>query len=366
MSERGAKPNVHPVRARVLKAISAFTSPLLPDDYLEMINPLWSTREVRGRVEELNREAGDATTVLIRPGHTWPGHEPGQYLRIGFDVDGIRHWRAYSITSDPGREDGFISITPKLVAEGKVSPYVNRDLRPGTIVVLSDVEGQFVLPDPRPDKLLFISAGSGITPIMAMLRFLDREDELKDAVHLHSAPTPGNVIFGDRMRDLDQRNDGLRLHIQHTRDGGRITPDRLDELCPDWRERQTFLCGPAGMLDDFEPLWKEEDLEERLHMERFQPVIGGDGSSEGTGGTIKFLKSGVEVESDGSQPILVAGEEAGLELDFGCRMGVCHTCIGTLCSGKLRDMRSGEVHGEEGETVRICINAAEGPVELAL
>ena len=122
MAERGAKPNVHPLRARALRAISAFTSPLLPDDYLELINPLWSTRELRGRVEELDREAGDATTVLIRPGHAWPGHEPGQYLRIGFDIDGKRHWRAYSLTSDPGRPDGFISITPKLVEEGKVSP----------------------------------------------------------------------------------------------------------------------------------------------------------------------------------------------------------------------------------------------------
>src|SRR3954468_16983589 len=169
MAERGAKPNVHPVRARALRAISAFTSPLLPDDYLELINPLWATREVRGRVEELKPEAGDAMTVLIRPGHTWPGHEPGQYLRIGFDVNGIRHWRAYSITSDPGRPDGFISITIKNVDEGTVSPYLVRRGRPGSIVSLGGVEGEFVLPDPIPEKLLFISAGSGITPIMSML-----------------------------------------------------------------------------------------------------------------------------------------------------------------------------------------------------
>jgi ferredoxin-NADP reductase len=367
MAERGAKPNVHPLRARALQAISAFTSPLLPDDYLELINPLWSTRELRGRVEELNPEAGDATTVLIRPGHAWPGHEPGQYLRIGFDVDGVRHWRAYSLTSDPGRPDGFISITPKLVAEGKVSPYVNRELKPGTIVSLSDIEGQFVLPDPRPERILFISAGSGITPIMAMLRCLAREDKLDDVVHLHSAPSAGHVIFGEQLRELDRRHEGLRLHEQHTRDGdGRIAPADLDRLCPDWRERETFLCGPAEMLDDFEPRWQEEDLEERLHMERFQPVIGGDGAGEGEGGPIKFTKSDVETESDGSQPILAAGEEAGLELEHGCRMGICHTCVGKLCSGQLRDLRSGEVHGEEGQMVRICINAPEGPVEIEL
>ncbi len=367
MAERGAKPNVHPIRARALKAISAFTSPLLPDDYLELINPLWSTRELRGRVEELVREKGDATTVLIRPGHAWPGHEPGQYLRIGFDVSGVRHWRAYSITSDPGRPDGFISITPKLVEEGKVSPYVNRELQPGTIISLSDVEGQFVLPDPRPRRILFISAGSGITPIMAMLRCLEREDKVDDVVHLHSAPTPDDVIFGERMRQMAERNGGLRLHEQHTQAGdGRIEPGDLDQLCSDWSERETFLCGPAELIDDFKPRWEERGLEDRLHLERFQPVIGGDGSASGEGGTVKFLSSDAEGESDGSQPILVAGEEAGLELPFGCRMGICHTCVGKLCSGRLRDLRSGEVHGDEGTMVRTCVNAPEGPVEIDL
>jgi ferredoxin-NADP reductase len=354
------------VRARALQAISAFTSPLLPDDYLELINPLWSTRELRGRVEELIRENGNATTVLIRPGHAWPGHEPGQYLRIGFDVDGVRHWRAYSITSDPGRPDGFISITPKLVDEGKVSPYVNRELQPGAIIFLSDVEGQFVLPDPRPERILFISAGSGITPIMAMLECLEREDALGDVVHLHSAPTPDDVIFGDRLHELEQQHEGLRLHEQHTRAGdGRITPGDLEGLCADWRERETFLCGPAELIDDFEPLWEEHELEDRLHLERFQPIIGGE-DGEGEGGTVKFLASDIEARSDGSQPILVAGEEAGAELPFGCRMGICHTCVGKLCSGQLRDLRSGEVHGEEGQMVRTCVNAPEGPVEIDL
>ena len=109
-----------------------------------------------------------------------------------------------------------------------------------------------------------------------------------------------------------------------------------------------------------------EAIGDLLLLERFQPVIGGDDASAGEGGTIKFTKSDIEATSDGSQPILVAGEEAGAELPYGCRMGVCHTCIGKLCSGQLRDLRSGEVHGEEGEMVRTCVNAPEGPVEIAL
>ncbi|HEY2601287.1 MAG TPA: ferredoxin reductase [Thermoleophilaceae bacterium] len=365
MAERGATPKVPKVRRRILQAARAFTTPLLPDDYLEMVNPLWSTRELRGRVERLKRETGDAVTVEIRPGHEWEPHQPGQYVRVGFAIDGVRHWRAYSLTSEPGRPDGFISITPKLVESGKVSPFVNRELKPGQLVFLSDVEGEFVLPDPLPAKLLFVSAGSGITPIMSMLRSLHRGGAIEDAVQLHSSRRPDEVIFGSELRALAERHDGFRLHEQHTSEQGRIGTADLDELCPDWREREAFVSGPGDMLDAFSEHWEREGDSERLHMERFQPVIGGDGA-EGEGGTITFVKSGKEVDCEGGKPILVAGEEAGLELPFGCRMGICHTCVCTFRSGKLRDLRSGEVSEAEGLTCRTCVNAPEGPVEIEL
>src|SRR5918912_4227629 len=187
MPEKGAPPKVKPIQRKVLDAVRAFTSPLLPDDYLELINPLWSTRELRGKIVSIDAETEDAATVLIKPGYEWEGHQPGQYLRVGVDIEGVRHWRAYSLTSDPERPDGFISITVKGVNEGKVSPYLVYRGRPGCIVGLGGVEGDFVLPDPLPDKLLFISAGSGITPIMSMLRSLARRDEMDDVVLLHSA-----------------------------------------------------------------------------------------------------------------------------------------------------------------------------------
>lgn len=364
MSERGATPNVPTLQRRILRAAESFFTPLLPDDYLELINPLWTTREVRGRVEQIKRETDDAVTVVIKPGWEWPGHKPGQYVRIGIVVDGVHHWRAYSLTSDPDREDGCISITPKLVEEGAVSPYLTGQCRPGVIVKLSDVEGQFVLPDPPPEKSLFISAGSGITPIMSMLRHLDGMDAMKDVVLIHSARDEDDIIFGKQLKEMEERNEGFRVHRQMTSTAGRFEPPALEELCPDWKEREAFCSGPGEMLDTLEAHWEEHGDCDKFHLERFQPVIGGE--AEGEGGTIKFLKSDKEVESDGSQPILVAGEEAGLELPYGCRMGICHTCTGKLVSGRLRDLRSGEVDQCEGEMVRTCIHAPEGPVEIEL
>ena len=366
MPEKGAPPNVHPIQRRVLNALNALSTPLQVDDYLELINPLWSTRELRGKIEEIRPETDNAATILIKPGYRWPGHKPGQYCRIGVDIEGVRHWRAWSLTSDPYRPDGLISITVKCVDEGKVSPYLVRRGRPGTIISLGGVEGDFVLPDPPPEKLLFISAGSGITPIMSMLRHLHHSESMHDVVLLHSARHTDDVIFGPALRALDERESGFRLHEQLTREHGRMGPGDLERLCEDWRDREAYISGPGDMLDTFSQHWDEHGDCDRLHMERFQPKLGLGEAGEGEGGEIKFLKSECEAESDGHMPILVAGEEAGLDLPYGCREGICHTCVGELRSGKVRDLRNGEVYGQEGEVIRTCISAPEGPIEIDL
>src|SRR4051812_47836583 len=112
MAERGAVPQVPVLQRRALKALRGLFTPLLPDDYLELINPLWSTQELRGRIERVQRETDDAVTVFIKPGWEWPGHEPGQYLRIGFVVDGVHQWRAYSLTWTPAAPTGSSASPP--------------------------------------------------------------------------------------------------------------------------------------------------------------------------------------------------------------------------------------------------------------
>jgi stearoyl-CoA 9-desaturase NADPH oxidoreductase len=353
-------------RRRALGLVRSFTSPLLPDDYLELINPLWSTRELRGRIERVERETPDAVTVLIKPGWDWPGHRPGQYVRLGIEVDGIHHWRAYSLTSDPERADGCIAITPKLVQGGKVSPFLFGRVKPGAIVRLGGVEGTFVLPDPLPKRLLLISAGSGITPIMSMLRSLARDGGLKDVVHVHSARTADGVIFGRELRELDAGNRGYRLHERITGERGRVTAAELDDLCVDWREREAFLCGPAGLLEAMSERWSSDGDAGLLHVEHFQPDAHVGDGERGQGGVIRFCSSDIEASSDGEQPILLAGEDAGATLPFGCRMGICHTCVGRLRSGRVRDLRTGRVHGQSGEMLQTCVNAPEGAVEIDL
>ena len=334
------------------------TTPLHPDDYLRLLNPLWSERELRGRVEEVIPETDDAATLVIRPGWGWHyDHRPGQYVGIGIQVDGKFQWRSYSVSSPPERKGRNISITVRAMPEGLLSSHLVKGLEPGTIVRLALPEGDFVLPDPPPEKMLFLVGGSGITPVMAMLRTLDRRGTMPDVVMHYSSPTKERMIFRDELQKLSDRHDSLTLHELYTDADGILTPDQLDDVCPDWRERETWACGPGPMLDGITEHWKEAGLEDDLHIERFSLELGGEG---GEGGTITFRTSNKTVEADGATTVLEAGEEVGIGMPYGCRMGICHTCTLTLINGKIRDLRNGNEYDQPNEQVQTCVTAAVG------
>ncbi len=363
MPERGAQVQMPRIAELALRGLEYFTWPLQLDDYLELISPLWSTKELRGRIERVHRETDDAVTVFITPGFRWRGHRAGQYLRIGFDIQGKRHWRAYSLSSDAARPDGQVTITVKRTPDGVVSRFLHSTQATGAIVTLGEVEGEFTLREPPPEKLLFLTAGSGITPVMSMLRALDRRHAVPDVVHLHSARTSPEAIFAEDLAGLAGRHGSYRITQRMTSEEGRVEPESLDEVCPDWRERETYACGPGGMLEALRERFDADGLANRLHVESFEHLV--LGAATGRGGTIEFARTGVAADCDGITPILLAGEEAGAKLPYGCRMGICHTCVGELKHGSVRDLRTGELT-HAGTEIRTCINCPDGPVTIEL
>ncbi|MGZ4491204.1 MAG: ferredoxin reductase [Nocardioidaceae bacterium] len=348
--------------ARVRGAASRLTTPLHPDDYLSLINPLWSARELRGRVERVVPETDDAATLTIKPGWGWSfDHQAGQYVGIGVCVDGRFHWRSYSLSSPPVLDRGTITITVRAMPEGFLSDHLVRGLAPGTIVRLAAPAGEFTLPDPPPERMLFLVGGSGITPVMSMLRTLDRRGTMPDVLLVYSSPTADRMIFRDELRAMADRHGSLRIHEQHTDTDGVFGLDRLDEVCPDWRERGTWACGPAPMLDACEEHWAAAGLGDALHLERFSVELGG---TDAEGGTVTFVNSGKQVDIDGATTLLEAGEQAGVGMPYGCRIGICHTCTLTLASGRVKDLRNGDEHAEPNEAIQTCVTAACGDVTL--
>lgn len=353
---------------RLVRFAEAATTPLLPADYLDLVHPLRSGADLRGRIEEVQHETADAATIVIRPGADWAGHVPGQYVRIGIDVDGVRQWRAYSLTHGP-RSDGRISVTVKAVPDGKVSRHLVHDARPGTLVHLEQAAGEFVLP-PEGGKFLFVTAGSGITPVIGMLRNLfpvsDEgavhlgRSERHDIVVVHVAPSEPDSIFIDNLRELDDAG-LIRLVARYDDQHGVLDVADLASFVPDLEERVTLACGPGGLLDALEAHHAERGLTLLTEQFRLTTLVTGEG------GTVSFTENGTSFEATGDKPILEQAEEAGVLMPSGCRMGVCFGCVLPLREGVVRDLRSGDITSAvegDGVNIQTCINAAAGPCRI--
>ena len=357
----------HPAVDAVRAVVGRITTPLLPDDYLQLANPLWSARELRGRVLDVRRETEDSATLVIKPGWGFTfDYQPGQYIGIGLLVDGRLRWRSYSLTSAPVTGAGrshTITITVKAMPEGFLSTHLVGGVTPGTIVRLAAPQGNFVLPDPAPGSVLFLTGGSGITPVMSMLRTLDRRDQIGGPghiVHIHSAPTESDVMFAAELADLARTHDGYRLTVRTTRTHGRLDLRQLDDVVPDWRQRQTWACGPEGMLDEAHQVWQAAGIADRLHLERFAVARA---AAHGQGGTVTFERSGKSIAADAATSLMEAGEKAGVQMPFGCRMGICQSCVVSLVDGHVRDLRSGAEH-EPGTRIQTCVSSASGDCVL--
>jgi stearoyl-CoA 9-desaturase NADPH oxidoreductase len=338
----------------------------LPDDYLHLANPLWSARELRGRIVAVRRETEDSATLVIKPGWGFSfDYQPGQYMGIGLLVEGRWRWRSYSLTSSPAATSGSgsdrtVTITVKAMPEGFLSTHLVAGVEPGTIVRLAAPHGNFVLPDPAPPSILFLTAGSGITPVMSMLRTLVRRNQIADITHLHSAPTESDVMFGAELTALAARHPGYSLRVRQTRTEGRLDLSRLSQEVPDWRERQTWACGPEGLLNQAEKVWSSAGIGDRLHLERFAVS---KAAPAGAGGTVTFARSGRSVAADAATSLMDAGESAGVQMPFGCRMGICQSCVVSLVEGHVRDLRTGKEH-DPGTRVQTCISSASGDCVL--
>jgi ferredoxin-NADP reductase len=357
------------LRDRFRRVAEAAVTPLKLEDVLDVFHPLRSGAELRGRIMSIHAETAESATLVIKPGRDWAGHRPGQYVRIGVDVDGVRLWRTYSLTHGP-RADRCISLTVKAIPGGVVSNHLVHAARPGQMVQLQQAEGEFVLPQPMPPKLLLVTAGSGITPVIGMLRnlFAREHPVATDIVLVHVNVSESSAMFRDELRALDAA-DRIRLIERYDDQHGMLDVADIDALVTDLHERLTYACGPAGLLDALEEHHADRGL--RLTTERFRPTIvvaAGDGHS---GGTVAF-ESGTVVEADGSTPILDAAEGAGVLMPSGCRMGICMGCVLPLKEGAVRDLRNGAltlaVPGETGPAgvpIQTCISAAAGDCTIA-
>jgi len=341
--------------------LAALTSPHGVDRYLELVNPMWAANEVRARVVSVETETGfgaRVATITLQPTKTWNGHRAGQYVQLGIEIDGARRTtRCFSVSSAESGRGDQITITLRANLDGVVSKYLVERAQPGTIVHLSQAAGEFTLPEPLPHRLLFISGGSGITPVMSMVRTLLRRGYGGTITFLHYAQSPEHQIFAEELATLPPN---VHLHLVYPETGGRFfTPMELRRLVPDYEEVDTWACGPPGLIERVRSAYDGTDM---LRVEFFKTPVFSTGNAEGD---VSFTRAGTSASNTGAT-LLEQAEAAGLTPEFGCRMGICFSCTSRKTEGTVRNVLTGEESSLPDEDIRICVSTPVGDCAVEL
>jgi ferredoxin-NADP reductase len=339
------------------------------DGYLEQIRPTWAVRDCRAEVTSVERQTADSVTLGLRANFAWEGFRAGQFLQVAVEIDGAWRTRSYSPASvaGTGRE---LEITVKSHPEGLVSNFLIHRARPGMFVGLAQADGDFALPDFRPERLLLISGGSGITPVMSILRTLCAEGHNGPVSFLHYAPDASRAIYRNELERIALRHPNVRVARSYTRargEGeldGRFDLSHARRLEPELEAAETFACGPPALLDAVREAWEGTGAIDRLHIESFVPptLAPASGAPEGA---IHFAASDVRIENSGA-PVLEQAEAAGLSPQSGCRMGICHTCSCRKTAGTVKNLSTGELSSSDEEEIQICVSAPVGDVVVEI
>ena len=334
------------------------------EDSLQALHPLMSLTEVRARVVKVVNETALTKTFVLQPNALWAGAQAGQFVRIRQEIAGRRVERVYSLSSRPGARR--IAFTVKRQSGGQVSNHLHDHLKVGDVLTISQAMGEFVLPAVLPAKMLLLSAGSGITPVMAMLRSLQAQAYTGDVTFLHICRASDDLIFALSLKDLATRWPALRLVLHFDESEGRFTTETLQHLVPDLNERSTWLCGPSGLMDAVHQHWADLSLAAPLQSERFVAYTQLPASAPGTPVQVRFVASQKGFTTLGAAPLLVQAEQAGLSPKHGCRIGICRSCQCVKASGTVENLQTGEVSSAPNELIRLCITAARSDVTLDL
>ena len=357
------------VARRGFAVLDALAAPHGVDRFVELAVPTWSTSEVRGRIVEVDRSIEGTVLLTVEANRGWTGSRAGQHTQLSVEIDGVRHTRCYSVATAEGASRRF-QLGIKAHPHGRVSQHLVAHARPGTVVGLTPPAGDFHLPEQRPDRLLLISGGSGITPVLSMLRTLAAEGHRDPVTFVHYTRSPATMLCGDEIRELAASHPNVRLvtGFDDEPDAGDLVglfaPEHLEVADPDWRHAETYVCGPAPLMDAVRHEFERAGIGHRVHTEAFTlDHLTAEGGT--AGGTVRFAASDTEVDDDG-RPLLLQAEDAGLRPASGCRMGICHTCTCTLRQGTVRNALTGAVTSGPGAEVQACVNVPVGSVEVEL
>jgi ferredoxin-NADP reductase len=304
------------------------------------------------RVADVVQETPDVKTFRLVPaaGGKLPFvHQPGQYLNLALSIDGKRVNRSYTIASSPTR-DASCEVTVKRSATGHASRFMHDQVRAGSTLKVSAPAGKFIFTGAQARRVVLIAGGVGVTPLMAIVRYLTDRAWRGDIYFLFSVRRRADLVFAKEWTDLQRRFPNLHVcptlsrpdpQDDWTGERGQISKDLLTRFVPGLTESPIFLCGPDAMMASVTTMLRDLGVPEvNIHTEAFVSPAG-EGSREVpassvvTGGRIRFARSTVSTEASPAVTVLEVAEASGVDIPFECRSGICGQCKTRLLAGQV-------------------------------
>jgi ferredoxin-NADP reductase len=327
------------------------------------------SNQVRLKVVEIRNETADVKTFVLRPESGPLAYDAGQSMTLLLPVDGRTLLRTFSIASAPGRGD-TIAMTIKAHPQGVVTRWMHRHLSIGDMIEGQAPRGRFRIADRRTGRLALISAGSGASPLMAMLRHLADTAVDTDVFWLHWARTPADILFAGELAELQNAHSRLKVAIAVTQASpgwfgfiGRPSRQLLAAAAPDLGRREVYCCGPTGFMDEMRLIHAAEGGDrDQFHIEHFgavaEPVA--DPSRQSTASfTVQFRGRTFGVRGD--ETILAAATRQNIVIPCGCASGICGTCRVKLVAGDVAMRHNGGISAED-EAARYILACSSRPV----
>lgn len=366
-----ARPTPSRPRSLLKRLAAPLVAPKVFDFWASRLDPTWSWNRPLARIVARQDASRDAVTLLLQPNRHWAGLRPGQHLNLSAEIDGTRVTRSYS-PSQVDRADDRIAITVKAIDGGKLSQHLCRTARVGDVLDLGPAFGEMVLPDAVGEPWLFLAAGSGITPLMAMIRELAARGMPAPLTLLYWARHRDELCFVDELRELVQQHANFRVHFLLTRETatsvdegeGRIDDAQLATLAPDLAARRVYACGPGGFVESARARVEARAL--AFKAEAFTPPVRAVDVEDSGSVQVTLARRGRTLSVPRGQSLLTALEAEGLKLASGCRMGICNTCACGKSSGSTRHLHTGDSENEPVSALRLCVNSATSDLVLEL
>jgi len=354
--------------------------------------PSWASKKTLSTCVNVIQETHDVKTFQLQAVDRQQFHfKPGQFIGIQVEIDGVRHSRSYTIASTPSRPH-ILEITIKKEQGGVVSPWLHQNITVGSKLEIRGPAGRFNCFDTASDKVLLISAGSGITPMMSMARFWTDTQPNKDIQFINWVRAVQDIIFRRELALLDHKNENFNLEVVCTQPGlsenwlgrrGRINHTVLDDLVSDLNDRVIFCCGPDGFMQQVKQCLEQLGFNmANYHDETFDP--GGkkkaklaekpqstpvDEEQPSVGPyQLTLTKSNKVLTVEADECLLERLEAEGIEMNFGCRAGNCGACQVKKISGKVVIQNAAGLKDDEREQgfILTCTTRLRSDVELAV